>query len=339
MSPKQKQLLEKQQYRFVGHHSAVKVCGWTKNYLRGKGGCYKFTFYGIRSHQCLQMTSSMFCASRCVFCWRGEKAPVTKDWYGPLDEPKAIIEGALDAQFRLLQGFRGSQNADKQRVKEMEDVRHVALSLTGEPITYPKLDELLDGFHKRRISTFLVTNAQYPDQIKRIRHVTQFYLSVDAPNKALLKAVDNPLFSDYWERNLKCLDVLATRPFRTCIRLTMIKGLNMCDAQGYADLISRGKPHFIELKGYMWLGSSRERLKMENMPLMEDIEAFAQEVLRLLPDYCIRARHLPSRVILLTRKDFAKKTFIDFDAFFTTVASGNSLTPEAYSVATMQPNL
>jgi tRNA wybutosine-synthesizing protein 1 len=36
-----KKELEKQQYRIVGSHSAVKVCGWTKNFLRGKGGCYK----------------------------------------------------------------------------------------------------------------------------------------------------------------------------------------------------------------------------------------------------------------------------------------------------------
>ena len=33
--------LEKQQYRLVGHHSAVKVCQWTKNMINGRGGCYK----------------------------------------------------------------------------------------------------------------------------------------------------------------------------------------------------------------------------------------------------------------------------------------------------------
>ncbi len=31
--------LEKQQYKVVGGHSAVKTCGWTKNMIRGKGGC------------------------------------------------------------------------------------------------------------------------------------------------------------------------------------------------------------------------------------------------------------------------------------------------------------
>jgi len=67
--PKQQKELRKQGYRLVGGHSAVKICEWTRNSLRGKGACYKYAFYGIRSHQCLQMTTSMFCASRCKFCW------------------------------------------------------------------------------------------------------------------------------------------------------------------------------------------------------------------------------------------------------------------------------
>ena len=32
-------------------HSGVKLCRWTKAMLRGRGGCYKHTFYGIASYQ------------------------------------------------------------------------------------------------------------------------------------------------------------------------------------------------------------------------------------------------------------------------------------------------
>jgi wyosine [tRNA(Phe)-imidazoG37] synthetase (radical SAM superfamily) len=39
-------------------------------------------------------------------------------------------------------------------------VRHCALSLVGEPIMYPHINELVDLLHGRGISTFLVTNAQ-----------------------------------------------------------------------------------------------------------------------------------------------------------------------------------
>src|SRR3989339_527101 len=96
ISQGQEKILEKQGYRLVGNHSAVKVCGWTNNMIAGKGGCYKYVFYGIRSHQCLQMTTSMFCASRCKFCWRGRKAPVAESWYGPIDSPEHVINHSID---------------------------------------------------------------------------------------------------------------------------------------------------------------------------------------------------------------------------------------------------
>lgn len=38
--------------------------------LRGRGGCYKHTFYGIQSHRCMESTPSLACANKCIFCWR-----------------------------------------------------------------------------------------------------------------------------------------------------------------------------------------------------------------------------------------------------------------------------
>src|SRR5690606_32133053 len=43
--------LTKQGYKLVGTHSAVKLCRWTKSMLRGRGGCYKHSAYGISSFQ------------------------------------------------------------------------------------------------------------------------------------------------------------------------------------------------------------------------------------------------------------------------------------------------
>jgi hypothetical protein len=39
-------------------------------------------------------------------------------------------------------------------------VRHCALSLVGEPIMYPYINEFVRLLHDRSISSFLVTNAQ-----------------------------------------------------------------------------------------------------------------------------------------------------------------------------------
>ena len=336
----QQKQLHKQGYRMIGNHSAVKICEWTKHMLRGNGGCYKYVFYGIRSHQCLQMTTSMFCASRCKFCWRGQKAPVSKSWYGTIDNEEHIINHSIDEHLKLLEGFKGKgyDSANKKNISEMNNIRHVALSLTGEPITYPKINEILKAFHKRRISTFLVTNAQYPEQIEKIDNVTQLYLSIDAPNKELMKKIDRPLFDDYWERMNKCLELLSTRKYRTCIRLTLIKNENMTDLEGYAKLIRKGNPNVLELKSYVWVGASQDHYKVENMPFIEDIREFTNKLLEKLPEYEIMREHLPSRVILLIKKDLNKKCWINFPKFFDLIESKSNYTSEDYSNKSITSN-
>ena len=66
---------------------------------------------------------------------------------------------------------------------------------------------MLKELHDREISTFLVTNAQFPEEIEALTPVTQLYVSVDASTKESLKLVDRPLFKDFWERFLSCLEV------------------------------------------------------------------------------------------------------------------------------------
>jgi len=339
LSEGQKKQLYKQGYRMVGEHSAVKICEWTKNMIRGKGGCYKFIFYGIRSHQCMQMTTSMFCASRCKFCWRGQKAPVGKKWYGPIDSPEHIINHSIDEHLKLLKGFGGDTCCGPEIYKKQrEEVRHVALSLTGEPITYPLIEKLLAEFHKRKISTFLVSNAQFPDAMKKIKNVTQLYLSIDAPNKEKLKEIDNPLFKDYWERMLECLDILSTRSYRTCIRLTLLRNVNMGDLNGYAELIRRGKPDFIELKSYVWVGESQRYYKVMNMPFIDEVRDFGEKLLGILDEYESVDEHKPSTVVLLMRKEMAGKRYIDFVRFFELIESGKEFGKMDYSSKIMKNN-
>jgi tRNA wybutosine-synthesizing protein 1 len=308
--------LKKQQYRVIGEHSAVKICGWTRNMIKGKGGCYKLKFYGIVSSQCLQMTTSISCANRCIFCWRGYKAPVSKTWDWKIDDPEMILKDSIKAHHKLLAGF-GGQKELKKMFEMSNTIKHVALSLTGEPITYPRINELIELFDKEGISTFMVTNAQYPEEIKNLRRVTQLYLSIDAPNKDLLKKIDKPLFQDYWERLNKSLEYLSQKKDRTCVRLTIITGLNDIDTKEYAELINKGKPDFIEVKAYMHVGPSRERLEIEQMPWHEEIVKFTEKLIEHLPDYQIVTEHVPSRVVLCARKEFQRNgkwyTWIDFE--------------------------
>ena len=60
-------------------------------------------------------------------------------------------------------GVPGVQPA---KFSEALEPRHCALSLVGEPIMYPKINQFIDLLHSKCISTFLVTNAQFPDAIR-----------------------------------------------------------------------------------------------------------------------------------------------------------------------------
>jgi len=321
----------------------VKTCGWTKNMINGVGGCYKLKFYGIMSHQCMQMTTSISCANRCTFCWRGYKAPVSKEWKWDVDDPKMILEESLKAHHKLMIGFGGSHKANTTVYEQSKEVKHVALSLTGEPITYPRMNELIDEFHAKGISTFLVTNAQYPEHIKNLKPITQLYCSVDAPTKELLKEIDKPLFTDYWERMLLSLKYLAEKKQRTCVRLTLIKGVNDMFIEKYAELITLSGTDFIEVKSYMFVGPSQQRLSKDNMLMHEEIVVFSKQLEKLLPDYSIVSEHIPSRVVLLAKNSYKKKdgwyTWIDFPKFAELAMSGRDFTSEEYLVKTPQTGL
>jgi len=342
LSQTAKQELLKQHYKVVGEHSAVKTCGWTKKMIKGEGSCYKLKFYGIQSNQCLQMTTSMSCANRCTFCWRGYKAPVSKEWEWNVDDPSLILKDSLASHQLLLSGLGGYKDVNKPLLEKSKTVRHVALSLTGEPIMYPKINELIDLFNEEHISTFLVTNAQYPQQIKDLARITQLYISLDAPNKELLKKIDLPLFEDYWGRLIKSLEYMSEKKDRTCIRLTIIKGINDIEHENYAKLINIASPDFIEVKSYMFLGESRQRLKEENMPFHEEVVSFSKELDKFLEDYEIVSEHVPSRVIMFAKKKFKKDswhTWIDFEKYHELINSNKDFTTEDYLAKTPSTGL
>jgi tRNA wybutosine-synthesizing protein 1 len=79
--------------------------------------------------------------------------------------------------------------------------------------------------------------------------VTQLYLSIDAGTKESLKSIDRPLHRDFWERFLESIDIVRKKKIRTVFRLTLVKGENSDEIKEYAELIRRGQPDFIEVKG------------------------------------------------------------------------------------------
>ncbi|KAG8166747.1 hypothetical protein KVR01_002436 [Diaporthe batatas] len=322
--------LTKQGYSIVGSHSGVKICRWTKSALRGRGSCYKFSFYGINSHQCMETTPSLSCSNKCVFCWRHGTNPVGTTWRWVVDPPDLIFNGVKEGHYKKIKMMRGLPGLRAERFAEAMRIRHCALSLVGEPIFYPHINEFLEMLHGEHISSFLVCNAQHPDQLAALKHVTQLYVSIDASNKESLRKIDRPLHRDFWERFQRCLEIMREKRFkqRTVFRLTLVKGFNIDDeVQGYADLVEKALPCFVEVKGVTYCGtstSSSAGLSMANVPfyaeVCEFVTALDAELNRRGLQYGIAAEHAHSCCILLGserfRVDGKWHTLIDYDRYF-----------------------
>ena len=307
MDKEYKKLLEKQGYRFIGEHSAIKTCGWTSASLGGRGVCYKQKFYGINSHRCVQMSVAVnFCNMDCVFCWRERNNSA----FDKIDEPVELINNAVEAQKKLLFGFGGNPKTSKKKFEEAKNPIHFAISLNGENTAYPKLSEFISALKKKNYSSFLVTNGQLPEVLEKIEMPTQLYISISAPNKKLFDEINKPMHKNGWERLIKSLKIMKKlkNKTRTTIRLTLINDMTMKPehAKEYAELIKIAEPLFLEVKSYMWLGASKKRLKLQNMARHEQIREFAKEISKYC-DYKIIDESPDSRVVLMMQSDFSER--------------------------------
>lgn len=273
--------LEYSGYRFAGKHghAAAKICHWTKKSMKDEGVCYKEQFYGIQSHRCLQMSPAVpFCHQKCSFCWR-DLSQTKIHWEGEYDDPKTIIEDAIKAQNSLLCGFGGNPNVNRKKLEESKRPTNAAISLAGEPTLYPEIDELLAEFKKQGFSTFLVSNGMNWEKLGSLDcEPSQTYISLDAPNEKVYKELCNPQINDAWSNLNKTLELLPSFNNNTAIRITSVKGKNMFDAEDYAKLINKADPTYIEVKAYMFIGSSRKRLSLDNMPSYQEVYDFAEEI-------------------------------------------------------------
>jgi len=303
MDPNLKALFEKQGYAIVGNHTAVKTCHWLRESLMRGRVCYKQEFFGIDSHRCLQMTPvANLCNHRCLYCWRyqGEEDHVL-EW----DDPVSIVEGTIKAQRALVAGYKGDDRCDPAMWDEARDPNQVAISLTGEPTMYPYLGDLIAEYKRRGFTTFLVTNGTLPHVLRDLDPLpTQLYISLDAPNREIYENLCLPRSKDLWDRIMETVDLMPSLDTRKVARHTLVEGWNVGFEEGYAKMDLKGEFDFIEPKGYVHVGYSRERLERSNMPTMERIRNFAGRM-EELTGYSIAGENPSSKVILLSN---GKKT-------------------------------
>ncbi|MDE1726183.1 MAG: 4-demethylwyosine synthase TYW1 [Thaumarchaeota archaeon] len=293
----------------VSDHSTVELCHWTKKSFRNEGDCYKHKFYGISTHRCMEFSpAGMFCENRCVYCWRpmefysAMKMPPEK-----VAPPEVILSNLMEERERLIMGHYGDVKSDRKKIDESLLPSHYAISLSGEPTMYPQLPELIKYLKQLPAtkSVFLVTNGQEPEMLERLQDEdalpTQLYLSTNAPNEEVFRLVNRPKYKDAWERWNSSLDLLSRLNTRTVLRVTLIRGYNNNDQliPEYYRLFNHGNVHFIEIKSYMHIGRSTNRLERSDMLDMSEVRHFANALIREDEMYSVMDESEISRIVVL----------------------------------------
>jgi len=251
------------------------------------------------------------CTMRCVFCWRVQPDDVGVQWNEVKmelwDNPEFIVEECFRAQQKILSGYKVHKLLDKTKYIEAQSPKHVAISLAGEPTLYPRLGDLVQEFHKREMTTFIVSNGTSPEALKKLdEEPTQLYVSVCAPDEETFRHVCRPQIPGAWNKLNKTLELLKSFKCPTVIRLTLVKQKNMKNVEKYAKLIEKANPTYVEPKGFVFVGLSRLRLSFDNMPTHNEVREFAEKISELT-GYRLLDESLESRVVLLSRLEKAIK--------------------------------
>lgn len=298
-------VLRKQKYHIIGSHSAVKKCYWVHKTLTERMFCYKAKFYGIESHRCIQFSPSiLWCLNSCAHCWR-YRPNKWSEFPGHVDDPEFIAETAIKEHRRTVSGYKRYPNVEPKMFEEALNPKHVAISLTGEATLYPRLSDLIEEFHRRDLTTFLVTRGVKPEILANLaEEPSQLYISIEAYDDESYKKFNNPVYTGLWEKTLETLELLPSFTSPTVIRITLVKGFNMHSKaiEGWSKLLAIGEPTFIEVKAYMNIGTSILRLSRYDMPSHEEVKDIAIKLAQKI-GYNIVSESIPSRVVLLSKLD------------------------------------
>ena len=215
------------------------------------------------------------------------------------DDPVEILDGCINGQRKLITGYKGDERCSREMWNEAYEPNQVAISLSGEPTLYSRLGEFIAECHRRNMTTFVVSNGLQPEVLENLDPLpTQLYITVAAPNREIYGKLCVPLVKNGWEKLRESLEVMASLDTRTVIRHTLVDGWNIGWEKEYAALDRLADPLFIEPKGYVFVGYSRERMTMDNMPKYEKVREFGESLGHEL-GYQILDEAPESRVLVL----------------------------------------
>lgn len=121
--------------------------------------------------------------------------------------------------------------------------------------------------------------------------------------------INRPRYDDSWERWNKTLKMLSTLGTRTVLRLTLIRGYNDNEEMipSFASLLRESNVHFVEIKSYMHIGRSTNRLEHSDMLEMDEIRSFANKLAQENSAFTVMDESDISRIVILQNK----KRFVD----------------------------
>jgi tRNA wybutosine-synthesizing protein 1 len=99
---------------------------------------------------------------------------------------------------------------------------------------------------------------------------------------------------------------------RTVLRMTIIRNHNDSEEMvpAFADMIRRANVHFIEIKSYMHIGRSTNRLARSDMLEFEEISHFANQLAKKSKIYSAIDESIASRIVLLQNQQRSISPFI-----------------------------
>ena len=134
---------------------------------------------------------------------------------------------------------------------------------------------------------------------------TQLYLSTNAADYESFLKINKPKYDDSWERWNRTLNMLKDLKTRTVLRVTLIRDYN--DKQemipAFAKMFRDSSPNFIEIKSYMHIGRSINRLEHSNMLDMDEVHNFSKQIAEKSGIFSIMDESFVSRISVLQNNE------------------------------------
>jgi tRNA wybutosine-synthesizing protein 1 len=281
----------------------VGVCYWTKSAIQGEGTCYKHAFYGIRSHQCLELTPIPdACNLDCAFCWRNLDKPGGNAQGLALTKVEGYVDKLIALRNQKISGFGNQALLDPQVREQSTTPKFWTISYSGEPTLSPELPRLVSDLLDRGFKTLVVSNGTRPEALETLapRPPTQLYLSLCGYDEASFERISSPKEKGLWGNVGLSIKALKSIKCRRAFRITLLKGFNLDQAKAFADLVKEGLPEYVEMKAYAHMGQSINRLPFSAVPGFEQVQSLGRE-LALKTGYLYAVEQERGGAVLLCR--------------------------------------